>query len=862
MSSAQASPFGLGFFLILLTVVGVIAWVLVVSDAEPCPPGEFSFVGKGFQGDASLIMEPSVAAKNHVMIGRNDNYQLGMDVPSVAVQPLKIPMKFGDHAIQQIGFNRVFGMALDSNGDVWFWGGNSMNGDGNMFSSKEDFVRPKPRVMIKVNNDRLHRDGSNDIRYNIKFSMISLRSSQTFALLLSTQGRLFFIGRQDFNVGDTINTSSVPIISRLGFADPLPFFKYINTGIKYACAAISINGNLYTWGNTAYQRLGRSTDEVNSTNGVILDASSKISGIENCKMVAIGRYASVALTEDGKLYSWGSKNPGLLIAEGEEAAAEGGVPTPVDASGFIKGEAELGENETWSFVSLEDQLGVAITSEGRVFLWGENHVDESIKLIPSDDSDPVYQLTLLDDGLFGSTTWKEGYGIYKGFVLKDDENNVYTKGSNYKGQLGQDIDDDVNDQSALHDIAQVDDVKADVIGFSHFSAQWMPNDHYTLVCCVKNNSGGDPTVTGWGMNDQFKLTDEAFNLDQISRFVPVDLYADAVDVALSTRHSFWINKDNELWMSSNKNSENEGDTWANAMRGDDAEYDPTVGKKVDDSGTWSLVKAPYWKDTGDNWFVGVKDNEVYVWGAGGAFFNVIVGSDSETLDEPTKVSTSLFEGEVIKDLDVSHHFIAVLVESGKLFTTGPYNNGMRGHTPGTSGIVDFAMVDENIPSYAFHDTFTKVACGSSHMVAETRYTYMPASGFKIAISWGLSTTGQIREIACGDKWTAFVNRNDAVILLGSAAKDIYTFSVTNAPQVSMGSKSTYNIRNIFGKGRRVYFIDQNWYIYAFGDNKNGYLGVGSELEVVKNTTAVRGVYGKVRKIVVQRDNTIILMDED
>ncbi len=84
--------------------------------------------------------------------------------------------------------------------------------------------------------------------------------------------------------------------------------------------------------------------------------------LEGLAQVATGGYHSVALTTDGRVYTWGRNNFGQL---GDGTTTDAAAPTQVDTSGVLDG-------VTISYVATGHNYTLAIDSEGRAYGWGAN----------------------------------------------------------------------------------------------------------------------------------------------------------------------------------------------------------------------------------------------------------------------------------------------------------------------------------------------------------------------------------------------------------------------------------------------------------------------------------------------------------
>lgn len=214
-------------------------------------------------------------------------------------------------------------------------------------------------------------------------------------------------------------------------------------------AALTENGKLYTWGSNDKGQLGAGM----ITNGDRIQEPVEI--MENVSDVAVGSVHGAAITEDGKLYTWGSNEWGQLGNGGNE---EAGVNVPVFVMDNVKIvscsrhlTAAITENNdlylwgytnvrnpqygtTWESpvkvlsnvkeVSLGDCSFSAITNDGKLYMWGEN----SNREIPK-SSDVPLEVTDISD--VASVTM----GYHFSSILKNN-GDLYTWGINDENCLG------------------------------------------------------------------------------------------------------------------------------------------------------------------------------------------------------------------------------------------------------------------------------------------------------------------------------------------------------------------------------------------------------------------------------------------
>ncbi|MEZ4907977.1 MAG: hypothetical protein R2771_10160 [Saprospiraceae bacterium] len=121
------------------------------------------------------------------------------------------------------------------------------------------------------------------------------------SLILDREGNVYAIGRNNYGqLGDStyINSSIPKLVSRL------PKIKVISRGYDHSLA-IDSSGNIWEWGRNNYGQLG--TVLANDYN-----VPQKLKGHSNFKSVEGGHWHTVALKNDGTVWSWGHNYYGEL----------------------------------------------------------------------------------------------------------------------------------------------------------------------------------------------------------------------------------------------------------------------------------------------------------------------------------------------------------------------------------------------------------------------------------------------------------------------------------------------------------------------------------------------------------------------
>ncbi|MEE9450789.1 MAG: hypothetical protein V3V72_12125, partial [Ignavibacteriaceae bacterium] len=147
----------------------------------------------------------------------------------------------------------------------------------------------------------------------------------------------------------------------------------------YHSVGLNADGTVYSWGNNDYGQLGdNSTTQRETPVKVLKGAYSGTTYLgDNADnkiiAVALGQYHSIALAEDGTVYSWGQNNYGQL-GDGTEDINRL-TPVKVLKGAYSEGTTYLGDNinNKITAVALGYYHSIALAVDGTVYSWGRNH---------------------------------------------------------------------------------------------------------------------------------------------------------------------------------------------------------------------------------------------------------------------------------------------------------------------------------------------------------------------------------------------------------------------------------------------------------------------------------------------------------
>lgn len=250
------------------------------------------------------------------------------------------------------------------------------------------------------------------------------------------------LASESFQLSKAVATGSPPLSA--GFAHTL---------------ALDTNNNVWAWGDNSEGQLGTGDqDQRNSP--------TQVKNLSNVLAISGGGAHSLALKEDGSIWAWGNNEAGQLGIGTNDIR----VTTPVQV---------LGINNTIA-ISAGMDFSLALTSDGRIYGWGNNEYDQ----LGSRRTSQHYTSPILIDDISGVK--KISAGSAWSLALKTD-GTVWTWGAqkviDFASQIP--IGDIVENPTQVNNLSDITDISA---GFNHSLA-------------LKN----DGTVWGWGNNNLAQL---------------------------------------------------------------------------------------------------------------------------------------------------------------------------------------------------------------------------------------------------------------------------------------------------------------------------------------------------------------------
>lgn len=300
--------------------------------------------------------------------GNNSFGQLGNGTTTSSSLPIDITNYLGlanGVFISSISLGFNYSSAITSDGRLLIWGRNDHGQIGNGTTG------------IVMNAQDI-TDNFNLLADEV-ISEVSLGLYHSSAL--TSNGRLFTWGDNFFGqLGDGTKItrySPVEITSNLNLNNG-EFVIQTATGF-YHSSILTSDGRIFTWGNNQYEQLGY-TDVINPLLPYDITLMFDLDDNDHLIEISLGGFHSGALTDQGNIYMWGKCSSGQL---GMNSTSNYHLPTMIN-SYFIKE-----ENEGILVLSLSENNTSAISSTGKLYVWGDNQYGQIGDYSTTNKSSPV-----------------------------------------------------------------------------------------------------------------------------------------------------------------------------------------------------------------------------------------------------------------------------------------------------------------------------------------------------------------------------------------------------------------------------------------------------------------------------------------
>jgi len=308
--------------------------------------------------------------------GNNFFFQLGNNDLARTTRSNPVQIAVGT-SFNSVSIGGSHGLAIDSTNKLWGWGQNDTG-----------------QTSVNVFNPQ--------IAYIKKISVIGQSGSNATNAYIREDGSLYTWGINNvgqLGLGDTIARSRPTLVPGSNFVD-------IAAGASNMVAIDNL-GRMWAWGINTSNQVGDGTS-INRSSPVEIGIGNSWTAIATS-----GFAASLAISNNNTLWVWGANTGGGL---GGNLATSARYSAPV----------QLGTS-SWSIITASRNNSYAgITTDQRLFVWGQNNTGELGTNSTIARSSPV-QL---------AGTWsKIAFGLDHTIAIRNDT-SVFIWGGNSNGQLG------------------------------------------------------------------------------------------------------------------------------------------------------------------------------------------------------------------------------------------------------------------------------------------------------------------------------------------------------------------------------------------------------------------------------------------
>ena len=361
---------------------------------------------------ASLVFTQVACGKSHCLainkLGKvfawgTDTYgQLGLgeSKKGTSIQKPEMISKIASHVFTSVVASATGSYAVTEKGELFAWGKNNAGQLGLRSTKKPKYV---PEIVIKSNDDAgivSLSAGGYAFQYESHTAVV-LANHDAYTWGWNTFGQL---GNSDSEARQGIPTKSAWLAKQK--------LKAIECG-QFTTAAVTEGGELYMWGLNEAGQLGRGEFATSNSDGprrVVLDGQ--------VASVSIGYGHVLALTKDGRVFSWGKNFYGQLgLGDHRDKSS------PQEITHF--------SDDRIVHIAAGQYHSMALSDTGEVYAWGYNR-DHELGL-SEDNMDRVLPQHVPD--LKGKRISHLAAGGYHSLAISED-GLLYTWGLNNYGQLG------------------------------------------------------------------------------------------------------------------------------------------------------------------------------------------------------------------------------------------------------------------------------------------------------------------------------------------------------------------------------------------------------------------------------------------
>lgn len=206
---------------------------------------------------------------------------------------------FSNNQLKQVSVGLNHGAFITSDGSLWTWGDNSKGQLGNGTTIRSD-------VPIKV------AENMKSVSVGLYHTIALDNIGQVWTWGSNDYGQL---GRVSLAYGINSTTPGKTHLPQNFLPNWLNNIVSISAGENH-CLAVDANGRVYSWGSNSNGQLGYGDTglglAVKNNYPVLVKGVHDVGNLSNIKAVSGGKRHSLAITSDGRVFTWGSNYNGTL----------------------------------------------------------------------------------------------------------------------------------------------------------------------------------------------------------------------------------------------------------------------------------------------------------------------------------------------------------------------------------------------------------------------------------------------------------------------------------------------------------------------------------------------------------------------
>lgn len=312
--------------------------------------------------------------------GANDSGQLGDGKTKDRHKPVRVPLD----DVTAIASSEMHTIALQSGGAIWAWGHHwGQIGKPHDSSQPTDFG-DAPGLLSTLSD------------------IVAIGTGRHQAIALKADGTVWIIANVT-TADDRVWHPTPWHISSLTDISTINIGEYHNLAIK-------TDGTVWAWGLNSEGQLGIGT--VSQGSSRFVEEPSQVIGLSDVVAVSAGVTYSLALRDDGSVWTWGANNLGEL---GAKTQKDHYVPSQITGL------------ESMVAVIAGSEHGLALSKGGSVWYWGYNEIGRPSRFMGEIVTEPMRL-----EGFDGITS-----AASKRHILACTSDNILLAwGPNERGQLG------------------------------------------------------------------------------------------------------------------------------------------------------------------------------------------------------------------------------------------------------------------------------------------------------------------------------------------------------------------------------------------------------------------------------------------